>query len=133
MNVLIKRVRTAILVRNRQGYYRMVYFNPMPAEKAIALLSEYGISADEVVNVETLDIYETLKLNDGQIVPMLLAAFDTSPFVLGNMSGVSHRSADEWIKSTLQSMLPRDTILGPLSQNLKNEIYTLINETHSIL
>lgn len=133
MTILIEHVRTVILVRDRRGCYRVLYFSPMPAGRALALLPEYGVAEDEVVSVETCAIESAVTLRDGQMVPKLLSAFETSPFVLGGGKALSRRAADEWVEKTLQSMLPPGTTLGPLPRNLMREIYTSINERYLAL
>lgn len=133
MTIHIERDRTAVLVRNDAGLYRLMYFQPMGRDAALALLPQYGYAAMQAVSVDTLTQRTSLRLRDGIILPKLLQAYDHDPFVVSDDSHLARRQTREWLETLLQRMLPRNTRLCPLSNKTVKEIYTLINLSHYIV
>lgn len=126
MTFQIERVRTAILVRNSRGYYRIVYFAHMPRERVMGLLHEYGLEGGEVLAVESFGIAETIVIDDGQLAALLQAAYRARPFAAtgGNLG---REAVAEWAAEALQGMLPRGYRLAGLSERQKIELHTIVN------
>lgn len=126
MTFHFERVRTAILVRNPEGIYRIVYFAHMLRERALELLHEYGLDDGEVLSIESFGMRETLTLSDEQLMTLLQAAFAARPFLIAAGGALQRDTVVAWVESLLQSMLSRGRRLCPLTEYQKKELYTLV-------
>ena len=125
MTFQIERVRTAILVRNSKGFYRIVYFAHMPHERAHELLHEYGLDDGEVLSIETVGIRQPLEISDEQVVSLLRTAFTSRLFAAGG--ALRRETVLDWVTSTLQGMLSHGYRLCPPTEKQQKELYTVVN------
>jgi len=125
MTFQIERVRTAILVRNQQGIYRIVYFAQMPRERVLELMHEYGLDDGEVLAIESFGMRETLTFSDEQLATLLQAAFAVRPFATDG-GALRRETVVAWVESLLQAMLSRGRRLCPLTDYQKKKLYTLV-------
>ena len=133
MTLHIERVRTAVLVRNRSGYYRIVYFAHMPRERVLALLPEYGIGAGEVLSVETVGRQETMYLTEGEVATLLMAAAAITPIVADGCGKLTREGVAVWFVQAVQALMPRGVRICPLSDKAVKEIFAIFNSIHTAI
>lgn len=123
MNIQIEIYRLSITLRDARGCYRCLLFSDMPAERAVALLPQYGAGGCEVCDVRRVALRYPFYLDEGRLLTLLLAGRCPEP-----PRGADEEALRRWLCGVLAPLLPMHAVPASLSVRTVNECVTLIRQ-----
>lgn len=123
MKIQIEVCRTAVTLRRGDGCYRCLLFSDMPAERAVALLPQYGVGGCEVCDVRRVALRYPFDLDEGRLLGLLLAGRCPEP-----PRGAGEEALRRWLCGVLAPLLPMHAVPASLSARTVNECVTLIRQ-----
>ena len=123
MTIQIEIYRLSITLRDVRGCYRCLLFADMPAERAVALLPQYGAGGCEVCSLERVALRYPFHLDEGRLLTLLLSGRCPEP-----PRGATTEELRRWLCGVLAPLLPMHAVPASLSARTVNECVTLIRQ-----